>query len=358
MSAKRNIVYLYSEVMPYTIAVMKAIVANFDVEIHCVCWDENKRTPFVPENSEGVFFYKRSSFDKRKLHEFIDDKSPAFIYVSGRMDKLYLQTALYYKQKGVLTVTGCDNQWRGSVKNKIASWLAYFLYRRYFTYIWVAGTPQYEFARRMGYAPKNILKHTYSADTNNFEKVFRDYRETKAIAYPHTLVFVGRFIKIKGIELLIEAFTELKAEQGTDWKLCLVGNGELNANLTNMNDIEVRQFMSTEELARSSKDWGCFCLPSTREPWGVVVHEFAAAGLPIIAADCVGATDAFLIDGYNGYSFTTSEKQSLKEALSALFALSDDELRVLSNRSNQLSHTITPIKSAYSLMGIMNHTTL
>ena len=358
MLAKRNIVYLYSEVMPYTIAVMRAIVDNFGVIIHCICWDENKRTPFVPEDTEGVFFYKRSSFDKDKLREFIDEKSPEFIYASGRMDELYLQTVLYYRHKGITTVTGCDNQWTGSRKNKIASWLAYFLYRRYFMYMWVAGTPQYEFARRMGYAAGNILKDTYSADTDKFEKAFHNYREIKAKEYPHTLVFVGRFIKIKGIELLLQAFSEVKAAQGGDWKLCLVGSGDLSVDLKGRKDIEVRQFMSTDELASSSKDWGCFCLPSTREPWGVVVHEFAAAGLPIIAADCVGATDAFLIDGYNGFSFATSSVQSLKKSLSALFTLSDDELRKLSSRSNELSHTITPVKSAYSLMSITNLTTI
>jgi len=340
--------------MPYTLAVMKAIVANFDVAIHCVCWDENKRSPFVATDQEHIHFYKRSSFNNDTLSRFIEEKKPELIYVSGRMDKLYLQIALTYKKKGIPTVTGSDNQWTGTTKDHLSSALGYFLYRKYFSYMWVAGTFQYEFAKRIGYNNAHILKYTYSADTVNFNKAFHKNKELKKVNYPHTIVFVGRFIKIKGIDLLAEAFTELKKETGNDWKLCMVGNGELNIDIAKDSSIEIKAFMSSEELALASKDWGAFCLPSTREPWGVVVHEFAAAGLPIIAADCVGATDAFLVDGYNGRLFSTSDKNSLKAALNKLFTTSDDELNRQSMRSNELSNTITPEMAAYSLMSVLN----
>jgi len=51
-----KIVYLYSEVMPYAISVMEALVMHFDVEIHCISWDENRKTPFVPQNKKKYYF--------------------------------------------------------------------------------------------------------------------------------------------------------------------------------------------------------------------------------------------------------------------------------------------------------------
>ena len=43
-----------------------------------------------------------------------------------------------------------------------------------------------------------------------------------------------------------------------------------------------------------------FCLLSVREPWGVVVNEAAACGLPLVLSDRVGAAADLLRDGENG----------------------------------------------------------
>src|ERR1700753_1072829 len=101
LAPKKNIIYLYSEVMPYAIAVMRALVSNFNVDVHCIYWDEKKKTPFLPEDENGIIFYKRSAYNKNTLTAFIEEKAPAIIYVSGRMDELYLEMALHFRKKGV-----------------------------------------------------------------------------------------------------------------------------------------------------------------------------------------------------------------------------------------------------------------
>ena len=45
---------------------------------------------------------------------------------------------------------------------------------------------------------------------------------------------------------------------------------------------------------------GSLCLLSLREPWGVVVNEAAACGLPLVLSDRVGAAADLLRDGENG----------------------------------------------------------
>lgn len=41
------------------------------------------------------------------------------------------------------------------------------------------------------------------------------------------------------------------------------------------------------------KQCGVFILPSRIEPWGVVVHEFSAAGFPLLLSDQVGSAESF-----------------------------------------------------------------
>ena len=56
------------------------------------------------------------------------------------------------------------------------------------------------------------------------------------------------------------------------------------------------------------------------EPWGVVIHEAAAAGLPIIASHLCGATTAYVRDGVNGFIISPTV-ENLTQAMSLITEL-------------------------------------
>lgn len=347
----KNIVYLYSEVMPYVITVMKALRDNHRVNIHCVNWDENKKTPFVPQDLPGIRFYNRSGFTQEKLFTLIDSLQPALVVVSGRMDALYLDAAKHYKAKGIPIVSGSDNQWAGDWKDRIKALFGWWMYRRYFNYLWVPGNRQVEFACHIGYTAGNIIRNVYCADVDIYKQQYRQKIATKK-EYPRTIVFVGRFTAVKGIDILIEAFKQANTET-PGWKLVLVGAGDKEYTFDSNSGIETMGFMSTEDLAKNSLNWGVFCLPSHKEPWGVVVHEFAAAGLPLICSDRVGAADAFVRDGENGYIFKNGSVASLKEKLLAVMRKTDAELWKMAAKSAVIADVINPALAAESLMSVL-----
>ncbi|MBL7943402.1 MAG: glycosyltransferase, partial [Flavobacteriales bacterium] len=102
---------------------------------------------------------------------------------------------------------------------------------------------------------------------------------------------------------------------------------------------------------------GAFILPSTREPWGVVVQEMAASGLPLLCTDRVGAAHAFLRENENGWKFKASDRQSLTNALTQLFETSDESLVVMGEKSREISQIInhdTWVKTALQLSGVHN----
>ncbi|HSC92985.1 MAG TPA: glycosyltransferase [Gaiellaceae bacterium] len=68
-----------------------------------------------------------------------------------------------------------------------------------------------------------------------------------------------------------------------------------------------------------------FALLSTHEPWGVVVNEAAACGLPLVLTDRVGAHADLLADGENGMLVPAGDAAAAGEALRRLAA--DPELR-------------------------------
>ncbi|MDR0932192.1 MAG: glycosyltransferase family 4 protein [Victivallales bacterium] len=77
-------------------------------------------------------------------------------------------------------------------------------------------------------------------------------------------------------------------------------------------------------LVGALKTADCFILPSLHEPFGIVVLEAWAAGIPVIAAN-VGGLKKLIQDGYTGLHFLPHIPETLLNAYSKIE--SDEELR-------------------------------
>jgi glycosyltransferase involved in cell wall biosynthesis len=73
-----------------------------------------------------------------------------------------------------------------------------------------------------------------------------------------------------------------------------------------------------------------------------VVHEFAAAGFPMILSDQVGAGESFLEDGVNGYSFSWQKEGDLEKKLQQIMNLPKEQLLEMGRKSHQFAQRITP----------------
>jgi glycosyltransferase involved in cell wall biosynthesis len=83
--------------------------------------------------------------------------------------------------------------------------------------------------------------------------------------------------------------------------------------------------LGEDELARAYAGADVFALLSRHEPWGVVVNEAAASGLPLVLADTVGAAYDLLRNGENGFLVADGDIEEAAAALKRLVA--DPELR-------------------------------
>ena len=92
--------------------------------------------------------------------------------------------------------------------------------------------------------------------------------------------------------------------------------------------------LNEDELARRYVNADIFALLSRHEPWGVVVNEAAASGLPLVLSDRVGAAYDLLRDGENGFLVPAED---LDAAAFAFRRLADQELRRrMGERSREL----------------------
>lgn len=340
--------------MGYQIPILKEYVSKYNAEVHVVHWDHKKLTSYSPPEIKGVFYYKRSEYDLKQLKIFVKNINPDIIYVSGWMDKAYLLSVRALKKSGICIVAGMDNIWTNSIKQLIFSKLFPFVKKLFFTHAWVAGTYQFEFARRIGFSKNEIISNCYSADILLFNNVFNKSKELKKKKYPHKFLFVGRFENIKGIDILLKSWQNLKSRNETkDWDLTFIGNGTKDKYLKKFDNIEVINFLQPDILKNEIKKYGCFILPSRSEPWGLVLHEFAAAGFPIICSNNCGAAHMFVVDNYNGHTFRTSESEALENNILKIINNTDDELFEKSLLSHGLGQRITPELSAATFLSVL-----
>ncbi len=94
--------------------------------------------------------------------------------------------------------------------------------------------------------------------------------------------------------------------------------------------------VAEDELAQIYVDADIFALLSRHEPWGVVVNEAAASGLPLVLSDQVGAAADLVRDGENGFIVPDGDVPAAAAALRTLAA--DSELRArMGTRSREIA---------------------
>lgn len=145
-----------------------------------------------------------------------------------------------------------------------------------------------------------------------------------------TFVFVGRIVKDKGVNELVNAFLRLNS-QNPNTRLFLVGRFEDDVDpvlpntrkAINENDaiIAVGQQSDVRPYYVASD---CFVFPSYREGFPNTVLEAGAMGLPSIVTDINGSRE-IIEDGFNGLIVPSKDENALFEAM--LKVLDDSDLR-------------------------------
>lgn len=151
---------------------------------------------------------------------------------------------------------------------------------------------------------------------------------------------VARLAPEKGLDTLVRAV----AETG-DARVALVvaGGGPQGPGLTRLaQELGVRLLLAgdlpEQSLAEAYVAADVFALLSLHEPWGVVVNEAAASGLPLLLSERVGAAHDLLRDGDNGALVPAGDVTAAAAALRALAADPGERVR-MGARSRKLARS-------------------
>jgi len=138
---------------------------------------------------------------------------------------------------------------------------------------------------------------------------------------PTRMLFVGRLVHQKGLDLLVKALRELR---DLPWELTIVGDGVEREDLqTSLDEYDLTErvhfvgWQRGDELLSHYQRANLFVLPSRHEGMPNVILEAMACGLPVIASHIPGNEELVLYE-MTGLLFPSEDVDSLRGALSTL----------------------------------------
>ena len=341
---------LYEELAAYFVKCISVFAEQHNYEVHIIRKEINTEAPFNL-NLKGIKTYNRSDYSDEELIQLVNKINPDAILSGGWASKIYLKIVSERKEN-VPAVLGFDTKWNGSWRQLLGSTVARFRITSKFDSCFVPGDEQKKLALKIGFKPNQITNGAYCCDFDLFHNQFLANKEQKKKQFPHRFIYVGRYVEHKGIKDLWRAFIELQNEESNDWELWCLGTGDVPP--VNHPKIKHFGFVQPEDLHKYISDTGVFVLPSHFEPWGVVVHEFAAAGFPIICTDEVGARTAFVENNNNGYIYNSGDINQLKNVLKKMMNHIDKELFTMGENSVAKAKQNTPEIWANKLFALIN----
>ncbi len=133
--------------------------------------------------------------------------------------------------------------------------------------------------------------------------------------------YAGRLSPEKDLPTLVRA-AALLARGNLPVTIAVAGYGRMESLLRRLSvelqvDVQFLGFLDGIELGDFYRSIDVFCLPSASEPWGLVVNEAMAMGLPVVVSNRVGSRP-LLEDGKSGHIFPAGDVPALVERLTGL----------------------------------------
>ncbi len=268
----------------------------------------------------------------------------------------------------VMSETKWDDEPRQWWKEKLKFWLRISK----FDAALVGGNLHRDYLIKLGFPGNRIFSGYDTVDNDHFNQTAYRARQNPETArkqqpqIPNKLYFIvlTRLLKRKNVHRLVTAYADYRQHIGVEqaWDLVICGSGEEESNIRQLinelklaNCIHLPGFIPYQALG----DWyglaGAFVHPALLEPWGLVVNEACAAGLPIICSRTVGSASELVQDGRNGLLFDPENTQDITRTLVSISQMNAEMRMEMGELSQKIIANYSPEKFAEGICNAISH---
>jgi len=369
----RRTVILTDIIAPYRIPVFNVLARRPGLDLHVIFLAETDETlrQWRIYRNEICFSYQILSswrwragrnrlLINRGLWPALNRRNPGVIICGGYNYIASWEALLWARRRKMEFVLWSESNGHDARAGRpwVESLKAYFL-RKCDGFV-VPGKASREYLKMFGVSERNIVSAPNAVD-NIFFATQAQVARTDAAAFRAKLklpsrfiLFVGRLVAEKGVFNLLEAYAKLESSVRCEVGLVFAGDGiskeELRRQAGQISPgiVCFPGFAQREDLAGLYALADHLVLPTHSDPWGLVVNEAMACGLPIIVSDVAGCSLDLVKDGWNGYIVPPGDSGKLSVAINSL--IRQPELRErMSARSAEWIQNYSPDACANGL---------
>jgi len=347
---QRRVLILSEIISPYRIPVFNALACDERLDLHVVFLSETDkglrqwrvykdeiRFPYEVLPSARFRGRKGSLLLNWKLHSSLERFAPEVIVCGGYNYVAAWEALWWAKNHNVEMVLWSESNRHDARSGRrfVESMKTYFLSRcdRFV----VPGKSAREYLEMLGAEERQITIAPNAIDNEWFQAQAQPIRgqslkcRTEFGLPARFMLFSGRLVREKGVFDLLDAYATLPEDVRLQVGVVFAGDGaskrelERRARKIRPGMVCFSGFLQREELAGFYALAEALILPTHSDPWGLVVNEAMACGLPAIVSEVAGCALDLVTDGWNGYVVAAHDVEALRTGIHRL--ATDSELR-------------------------------
>jgi glycosyltransferase involved in cell wall biosynthesis len=314
-----KIVLCWTNFSGYVAACWRELAAQSGLELAVICYQpettgqtafDNRLLASIPHTLVSKNTRNRSA----AIADLVAAEHPDIVVIPGWADPAYCRLVTERRLASAQFIMAMDTPYRGDPRQ----WASRLLLRRFLrrlSRVVVSGERSFVYARRLGFSDREIMQGTYAYDQQLFDAAAIDRRLALANGWPRRFLYMGRYAREKAIDVLVQAYRLYRRATPSPWRLDCYGMGDLSRLLREEPGVTDHGFVQPTDQPKVLDEHGCLILPSRYEPWGVVVAEAMATGMPAICSTACGASSTLVMSYYNGLLVPPDDAPSLARAM-------------------------------------------
>jgi len=352
--SEHRILILWSHVPHYLAACVKALLAESRARVLLLAERTDVQANHIPLRAFADFRYVDISaaggLSEADLVRMVQDFAPSIVVTGCSKWGLSARLSRTARAQGAFVLWATDHYWHGSWRDYANAALCRLgLIYTFCDGAWVPGSLGRHYARKLGFEESRIFEGVYACDSELFRRVgLERFGPEPRQPWPRVFLFAGQYIERKNLGTLLAAYSMYRDSVSRPWELWCAGQGPLQDRLRGRAGVCDCGYQDAAGCAELMSRAGAFILPSWMDHWGVVIHEAACAGLPILASRTCAAAANLVRDGYNGFIFAPHDAETL---CTFMRFVSDEGQAILMGRNSlRMSYQFDPTLWAETLV--------
>ena len=283
----------------------------------------------------------------RRLWSWLDREQPSVVALPGWSCAESFAALSWCARRGVPNVLMSDSQHEDRRRIAPIEWVKKRLVRLSGAAL-VAGQSHIHYLGMLGFPLERVFTGYDVVDNDHFaqgaDRVRRDSESRSRLQLPERFFLTScRFVPQKNVLRLLAGYARYRQAVTDAWDLVLLGDGPLMGQIrSGLNQlglegsVHLRGFKQYEELPAYYALAGAFVLASVREPWGLVVNEAMASGIPVLVSARCGCARDLVHNGKNGWTFDPFDVEGLAALMARVSQLTPEQRLAMGCASQEI----------------------